>query len=251
MARKSPWTDPTLAVALLRVSTDEQALGMEAQRAAIAGWAERQGITIVRWAEDLGVSGGADLDKRPGLLDALRMVRETRARYLVAHKADRIARDVYVSELVKRELRGMGSVVALVEGICGEDPFSEMAATVMDAAARLERRLIAMRTKDALAVKRAKGEKTGGSVPFGFRLLPDGVHLEPDPEEFHVLTRILELRRLGKGGRQIAAALDEEGHQPRGTTWNPGNLQTMADRHLRKVLAPPGGKPGENIASET
>jgi len=80
MARKKPQTDPTLAVALLRVSTDEQALGMEAQRAAIAGWAERQGITIAHWAEDVGVSGGADLDKRPGLLEALRMVRDTGAR---------------------------------------------------------------------------------------------------------------------------------------------------------------------------
>jgi hypothetical protein len=54
---------------------------------------------------------------------------------LIAHKADRIARDVYVAELVKRELRAVGAGVALVEGICGDDPFSEMAATVMDAAA--------------------------------------------------------------------------------------------------------------------
>jgi len=137
---------------------------------------------------------------------------------------------------VKRELKAAGSVVALVEGICGDDPFSEMAATVMDAAARLERRLIAIRTKDALAVKRAKSEKTGGAVPFGFLLLPDGIHLEPHPEEFPILTRILELRRLGQGGRRIAAALDDEGYRPRGASWNPGNLQTLADRHLRQVL---------------
>jgi site-specific DNA recombinase len=227
---KKAKTDPLKAVAYLRVSTDEQTLGMEAQRAAITDWAHRQGVQVALWCEDLGVSGGAELEKRPGLLEALRAVRDLRAGFLVAHKADRVARDVYVSELVKRELRAAGAAVALVEGICGDDPFSEMAATVMDAAARLERRMIAARTKAALGVKKAKGEKTGGSVPFGFRLMPDGIHLGPHPVEHPVLLRILDLRRAGLGGRKIAAALTAEGHHPRGAAWNPGNLQVLADR---------------------
>lgn len=219
-------------MAYLRVSTDEQTLGMEAQRAAIIAWAGRQGVQVVLWCEDLGVSGGAELEKRPGLLEALRSVRDLRAGFLVAHKADRVARDVYVSELVKRELRAAGAAVALVEGICGDDPFSEMAGTVMDAAARLERRLIGARTKAALAVKKAKGEKTGGSVPFGFELHPDGVHLVPHPVEHMVLIRILHLRRLGLGGRRIAATLVNEGHRPRAKAWDPGNVQRMADRQI-------------------
>jgi DNA invertase Pin-like site-specific DNA recombinase len=216
-------------VAYLRVSTDEQVLGMDAQRAAILIWAERQGISVVAWHEDLGVSGGAELEKRPGLLCALSAVAALRAGALVAHKADRVARDVYVSELVKRELRGMGASLALVEGISGDDPFSEMAATVMDAAARLERRLIGARTKAAMAVKMAKGERVG-SVRFGYRLAPDGAHLEPDPREHVAMLRILDLRRQGFGGRRIAATLAAEGHQPRGSAWNPGNVQVLADR---------------------
>jgi DNA invertase Pin-like site-specific DNA recombinase len=227
---KKAKVDPLTAVAYLRVSTDEQTLGMEAQRVAIADWAQRQGVTVACWCTDLGVSGGADLEKRPGLLEALVAVRAHRAGLLVAHKADRIARDVYVAELVKRELRALGASVALVEGICGDDPFSEMAATVMDAAARLERRMIAARTKAALGIKKGKGEKTGGSVPYGFSVAADGVHLQPDPEEHPVLLRILELRHAGLGGRRIAAALTAEGHRPRGLAWNPGNLQVLADR---------------------
>lgn len=219
-------------MAYLRVSTDEQTLGMDVQRAAIAAWAQRQGVIVVRWCEDLGVSGGAELEKRPGLLEALGAVRDLRAGLLVAHKADRVARDVYVSELVKRELRAMGAAVALVEGISGDDPFSEMAGTVMDAAARLERRMIAARTKAALGVKKANGERTGGSVPYGFQLMPDGVHLESHPVEHLVLVRILELRRAGLGGRRIAAILTAEGHQPRGAAWNHGNVQVLADRWI-------------------
>ena len=92
--------------------------------------------------------------------------------------------------------------------------------------------MIAARTKAALEVKKAKGEKTGGSVPFGFSLAADGVHLEPHPVEHPVLVRILTLRQSGLGGRRIAAILTAEGHQPRGTAWNHGNIQVLADRWI-------------------
>lgn len=231
-AQKKGKADARLAVAYLRVSTDEQTLGMEAQRAAITAWAERQGVRVARWCEDLGVSGGAELEARPGLLEALGAVRELRAGVLVAHKADRIARDVYVSELVKRELRAVGSGLALVEGICGDDPFSEMAATVMDAAARLERRMIGARTKAALAVKKANGQRVSGRLPFGFQLAADGKALEPCPQEQEALKRMRELRRAGMGGVRIAATLTAEGFKPRGVRWDAGNVQRIADSAL-------------------
>lgn len=219
------------AIAYLRVSTEEQGLGMDAQRSAITAWAERQGVTIAAWAEDFGVSGGAELEKRPGLMEALQLMKVHKAGLLVSHKADRLSRDPYVSELVKRQLKGVGAAVALVEGISGNDPFSEMAATVMDAAARLERRMIGARTSAALQVKRGKGERVG-MIPFGFQLAADGLHLEPHPSEYPALVRVLELRREGHGGKKIAATLTTEGFQPRGKEWNPSNLRTMADRLL-------------------
>ena len=220
------------AIAYLRVSTDEQTLGMEAQRQAITGWAKRQGASIVAWFDDMGISGGADLENRPGMLAALAAVREMKAELLVAAKADRIARDVYVAELVKRELRKAGASLALVEGISGDDPFSEMAATVMDAAARLERRMIAARTKAALAVKKAQGQRISGAMPYGFQLGSDGKTLDPCPAEQAALARMTELRRQGMGGRRIAAVLVAEGFQARGKVWHPITVQRMADRAL-------------------
>lgn len=210
---------------------------MEAQRAAIMTWADRKGLTIPCWFEDQGVSGGADLENRPGLLAALTAVRELGAGSLVSHKADRIARDVYTAASVRRQLQHTGAVLMLVEGISGTDPYAVMAQTIADAAAELERSQIRARTKAALAVKRSRGEKTGGSVPFGSRLMADGVHLEPDPVEHPILLRILELRRSGLGGRRIAQTLINEGHQPRGSRWNPGNLQVLADHHLQETAS--------------
>jgi DNA invertase Pin-like site-specific DNA recombinase len=116
-----------------------------------------------------------------------------------------------------------------VEGISGDDPFQELAATVMDAAAQFERRMIGARTKAALAEKRTRGERISGRLPFGFRLADDGKHLEADPVETGILERIHSLRAEGLGGRRIAAVLTMEGHTPRGKRWDPASVQRLAD----------------------
>ena len=56
--RKHPQRDQSRAVAYLRVSTEDQALGPEAQRAAIEAWAARQGVQVLSWHLDQGVGGG-------------------------------------------------------------------------------------------------------------------------------------------------------------------------------------------------
>ena len=61
----------SIAVAYIRVSTDDQALGPEAHRAAIARWASNSNVVVVDERVDLGVSGGAALADRTGLMAAL------------------------------------------------------------------------------------------------------------------------------------------------------------------------------------
>lgn len=228
-------TDPSLAIAYLRVSTDEQTLGMEAQRNAVTGWAERNGVTIAAWCEDLGVSGGSELEDRPGLLEALHLVRALKAGCLIAHKADRIARSVYVAECVRRDLVRAGSGLALVEGVTGEEPMQKLMATLADGFAEYERKVIGARTKAALAVKRSKGEKTGGSAPYGFRKAADGFHLEPCPIEYPAFQRVLELRRAGMGAVKIARVLEAEGWKPRGKRWEPASIHRFATAALERA----------------
>ena len=90
-------------------------------------------------------------------------------------------------------------------------------------------------TRRAMAVKKVRNELVG-SVPYGFRLMSDGVHLEKDPYEYPILLRIIELRRAGLGARRIAATLTEEGYRPRGKAWNPGNLHVMMQRWVNSDL---------------
>ena len=46
-------------VGYLRVSTDEQSLSVEAQRATLTAWCQARRLTLVAVYEDVNVSGGA------------------------------------------------------------------------------------------------------------------------------------------------------------------------------------------------
>jgi site-specific DNA recombinase len=67
--------------------------------------------------------------------------------------------------------------------------------------------------------KRAKGERVG-TVPFGFGMAADGLHLEADPAEQGILSRIRELKAAGYTTRRIADELNRQGFTTRrGTAW--------------------------------
>ena len=74
------------------VSTHRQDLSPDAQREAIRAWAKREGVEVIAFPEDLAVSGGTEIDKRPGLLAAIEALRTEDAGILVVAKRDRLAR---------------------------------------------------------------------------------------------------------------------------------------------------------------
>ncbi len=99
---------PSVAVGYVRVSTEDQNLGPQAQRAALDAWATRTGVALVVVFEDHGVSGAAAIADRPGLVAALAALREHGAGVFVAAKRDRIARDPVVAAMVERAAWGPG-----------------------------------------------------------------------------------------------------------------------------------------------
>src|SRR6476469_878208 len=102
MAVKQRNSSVVRVVGYIRVSTEDQSLGPEAQRVALERWCAAQGAELAVCHEDVGISGGVDLDKRPGLLAALDSLRTLRADVLLVAKRDRLARDVLVSAMVER-----------------------------------------------------------------------------------------------------------------------------------------------------
>lgn len=203
--------NPLVAVGYVRVSTDEQALGPEAQRAAIEAWAAREGVQVTAWHVDHGVSGATAIEARPGLCAALASLRATGAGILVVAKRDRVARDVVVAATAERAAVAAGARLVSADGTAnGDSPADAFMRTVIDGAAAYERGLIRARTRAALRVKKARGERVG-AVPYGFRVAADGVRLEADPGEQGVFATVRELRAAGLSHRAIVGELAARG----------------------------------------
>lgn len=212
------------AIAYLRVSTDtqtESGLGLDAQRAAIAAAAARQGVEVGATFADQGVSGAAPLADRPGLSAAIDALR--RGDVLLVAKRDRLGRDLVEVALIERLVTRKRCRVLSAAGegtdTVAVDPAALLQRRIADVFAEYERGLIAQRTRAALRAKRARGERAG-NVPFGYQLAADGVRLEPAPEEQRVLRLIAELRLADVPLRRIADTLNAAGCcTRRGTAW--------------------------------
>jgi len=234
MQRRSPRiaaADPRKVVGYVRVSTEDQALGPVAQRAALARWCVANGAELVAVFEDIG-GGALPLDKRPGLLDAIDALEEHGAGVLLTAKRDRLARDVMNAGMIERLAERVGARTrsAAGEGTEGDaaDPAAMMLRGIMDVFAQYERAVIRARTKAALAVKKGRGERVG-SIPYGCQLAADGRSLEANPAELRAVELVRELRGEGLTLRAIAARLEAAGYAPRGgAKWHPDTVARIA-----------------------
>lgn len=200
------------AVGYVRVSTEEQAdsgLGLDAQRAAIRGAADRMGLEIVHWCADEGVSGGT-IDGRLGLLEALDAMK--RGMVLLVARRDRLARDAMLACWIEKEVaKRFGRIVSVAgEGTDNDDPTSVLLRRIVDAFAEYERLLIGARTKAALRVKARRGERVGRYAHYGYRLDEAGELVE-DEREKAGLAEIMRLRAAGCGLQRIARELERQG----------------------------------------
>jgi DNA invertase Pin-like site-specific DNA recombinase len=219
-------------IGYVRVSTDDQALGPVAQRDALARWCKANGAELVAVFEDIGVSGGAALDKRPGLLAAVDALEEHGAGVLLTAKRDRLARDVMNAGMIERLAERVGARTrsAAGEGTEGDaaDPAAMMLRGIVDVFAQYERAVIRARTRAALAVKKGRGERVG-SIPYGSQLAADGRTLEANAAELRAVDLVRQLRAEGLTLRAIGERLTVAGYAPRGgAKWHPDTVARIA-----------------------
>jgi DNA invertase Pin-like site-specific DNA recombinase len=126
------------------VSTDEQGdhgAGLEAQRRAIVAECQRRGWQLVEVIEDAGYSA-KDL-KRPGIQEALRVLREGDAKALVVAKLDRLSRSMLdFTALMATAQNESWALVALDCAVDTTTPAGEAMLNVLATFAQFERRLI-------------------------------------------------------------------------------------------------------------
>lgn len=235
----TPRGDLQAAVGYIRVSTDEQHLGPEAQRQGIARWCVKHRIKLAGCYVDQGVSGSSLPSDRSGFNEALAQLQETRAGWLVVLVRDRLAREAHYAGHAETVVERLGARIITTEETPGSEDSLEagMIRTVRDMAARAEKASIRRRITQALAVKSARGERVG-SVPFGWvadrgprvSKADAPARLVPHDKEQETILVILSLRKQGKNYTQIARSLTQMGHQCRGKDWHHTTIARIVQR---------------------
>ena len=156
-------------------------------------YCKRKGYEVAGEFEDRALSGGEE--ERPGLWAALEALK--RGDVLLAYKLDRLARDVYLSELIQRETNKHGATVEAVEGgTNGDGPEQRMIRQILQAFAEYERKVIVARTKAAMLRHQAAGRRMSARIPFGWQIdQNDPARMIRHAGEKAVIRRICETTR--------------------------------------------------------
>lgn len=216
-------------VAYLRVSSGQQGksgLGIEAQRSAIARFAQAEGFTIIAEHVEVETGKGSDaLARRPKLAAALAASRKAKCAVVVA-KLDRLSRDVaFISRL-------MAERVPFISAELGPDADPFML-HLYAALAEKERALISLRTKDALAAARARGTRLGNPrIAEAREKARQQVTSGADRFARNVAPLIREIRATGANTyRAIASALNARGvPTARGGQWEAATVRNIEKR---------------------
>ena len=214
----------TRVIGYVRVSTRDQAesgAGLLGQRRSIADEAERRGWHVA-WIEDAGESG-KDL-RRPGIREALAILKRGEASALVVAKLDRLSRSVIDFNATLELSRRQGwALICLDIGVDTGTPSGELVANMVAAVALWERRVIAARTRDALAERKAAGVRLGRA-----RVVSDSV-----------VARIVAESLAGRAVASIARGLDRDQipTPSGGTVWHASTVTRIiaAEYRLRNT----------------
>jgi len=203
------------AIGYTRCSTNEQAdsgLGLDAQSERIKAYCVMRGIDLADIITDAGVSGGKPLATRDGGQRLLTDLKDKRADAVVMLKLDRMFRNAgdCLTTVERWEKTGVALHVVDMGGnaIDTTSAAGRFMLVVLAGAAEMERNLTRERTRSAMAVKRANGQRIG-SVPYGYDLDPDGARLVPNEAEQAVIADIQTKRKKGWTLDQIADKLTE------------------------------------------
>lgn len=189
--------------AYVRISTQEkgkESISLSLQEERIKEFCQEP-VTIYR---DVASAGSVN---RPGYLSLLKDLK--RGDRLVIYRLDRLTRssfdfaDFWRGYILKKKI----DFVSVTQNYDTLTPSGRFQLKIMVDVADLEREMIKLRTREALAEKRKQNLVISHYLPYGYQR--DGKHLIPDPREQRVLRRMKKWREEKMSFEAIARRLEK------------------------------------------
>lgn len=214
----------TKAFSYLRVSSKIQIEGdgFPRQRETINRHTSVRDIEVVQEFVEGGVSGTKEAFDRPALGELLAAIKDSDVRLVLVERADRLARDNMVSEILLDQFRKLG--VKVVSAECGTDltvtdgdPTKKLIRQILGIFAEYEKSVLVAKLRAARVRMKRETGRCEGQKPYGSR-----------PGEKEVIQRIKDLKLTGHSVETIAGVLNVDGIKPRHalragkeTKWHP------------------------------
>jgi DNA invertase Pin-like site-specific DNA recombinase len=184
----------------LRVSGKGQVSGdgFIRQRETIAQYAKTNNIDIVEEYRDEGVSGTTELADRMGLAKLFDRIDSNGVRLVLVERADRVARDLLVGEVILSQFRDRD--VQVIEAASGNeltaddgDPTKVLIRQLLGAVAQFDKSVVVSKLRAARDRHRQEHGRCEGRKPYGAL-----------PGEDMVLKQIMAMRRKPRYGRRMS-----------------------------------------------
>jgi site-specific DNA recombinase len=231
-------TTPRRTVALLRVSTEDQAregVSLRMQRQRIEAYALATGRVIDEFVVEAGESGKTL--KRPKMARVLRAVKAGCIGALVIYKLDRATRSLKdLLQLIDIFNKADADLISVSEALDTSCAAGRMVTQILGVMAEFERAQLSERTVCALGHKR-RDRRIYGKPPFGFRR--DGDMLVEVSSEIAALRTAQRMRAQGVSLTHIGRWLTAHGFAPRqgGKEWRKQSVAQMLGSRMAEEIA--------------
>ena len=229
-------------VGYCRVSTNNQKEEgtIELQEKSIKKYTEKNNCELVKIFKDDGVSGGSELENRPGLAELFSYAEDNKeVEGVLIFKLDRLARDLYIQEHLIKKLEGLNKKLISIKepNLDSKDPMRKAFRQFMGIVSELEKAFITMRLSGGRINKAQKGGYAGGATALGYETKDKKLIIhEKQAETIRMIFKMKRYKRMGL--REIARELNKKGvPTTRGGKWYAGTIKYILENPLYKGIA--------------
>ena len=206
--------------------------GFQRQENAIHDFCATRGWTVKRIFREEAISGTVEGMDRPAFSEMLGLCGDQLPVTIVVERADRLARDLIVGELILAECKKLG--VEVFSADTGEemvnansDPTKVLIRQILGALAQWEKSALVKKMRVARERIRAKTGRCEGAKPYEL--------LNPAASAL-VLTWIVAARQAGNSFHTITKQLNlGDTKSPNGGKWQSSTVHKLYTRHMKQL----------------